>query len=156
LLGCGHQAQADDPDKDKPDQPHLVGRVASVPGEGGFVLIQSYGAWAVPEGETVFARGPDGRSANLLPTGEHLSQFVAADIRSGQVAVGDAVYTLSKGKAEAGSGQSAGTGGATAGKAATRPGTAVLNPIQNPQVRITPASGGGGGGTENLPALPER
>ncbi len=92
LSACAHDRHADDPE-DKPGTPRLVGRVASLPADGGFVLIQSYGTWSVPDGEPVFSQGPGGRAANLLPTGERLSQFVAADIRSGQVSVGDGVYT---------------------------------------------------------------
>lgn len=57
-----------------------------------FVLIQAYGPWHVPDGATLTTRGPDERTANLMVTGEKLGQFAAADIRSGEVAVGDAVF----------------------------------------------------------------
>jgi hypothetical protein len=100
LAGCS--TTKDDGKKEKPKaKAMLVGRVASVPTGRGFVLIQSYGAWAVPAGATVFSCGDcepgqgnreEGRLANLLPSGEKMAQFVAADVRSGQVAVGDAVY----------------------------------------------------------------
>lgn len=110
VAACGHDKEAGDEEQPR-EPPRLVGRVASLPAEGGFVLIQSYGAWTVPEGEAVFSRGADGRTANLLPTGEHLSQFVAADIRGGQVAVGDAVYALAKAKPAAnGAGENAADG----------------------------------------------
>jgi len=101
LAGCA-TTKDDDGKKKKPKaRAVLVGRVASVPTGRGFVLIQSYGAWAVPGGATVFScgdceagqgDGEEGRLANLLPSGEKMGQFVAADVRSGQVAVGDAVY----------------------------------------------------------------
>jgi hypothetical protein len=91
VVGCG---TSDEPDTD-PDaatRPRLVGRVASVPSHGEFILIQSYGAWSVPPGSPVFGVGADGRVANLLPTGEKMGQFVAADLRDGRLDVGDAVY----------------------------------------------------------------
>ena len=69
----------------------LAGRVYQVVEDAQFVLIRKYGKWLVLEGETVQSQG-EGRSANLLPTGEQLGEHVAADIRSGSVRVGDAVY----------------------------------------------------------------
>lgn len=69
----------------------LAGRIDRVVEESRFVLIRTYGKWSVIEGETVQSVG-EGRSANLLPTGEELGEHVAADIRSGSVKVGDAVY----------------------------------------------------------------
>ncbi len=78
------------------DSPKLVGRVASIPQERKFVLIQSYGTWRVPAGSVLTTQGPDGRGANLLATGEQLGQYAAADLRSGEVEVGDGVYTAVK------------------------------------------------------------
>lgn len=69
----------------------LAGRVYQVEEESQFVLIRKYGKWAVLNGETVISQG-EGRTANLFPTGEELGEHVAADIRSGSVKVGDAVY----------------------------------------------------------------
>ncbi len=96
LAGC---AGTDGGKKEEPKaRAELVGRVASVPTGRGFVLIQSYGTWAVPTGEPVFSCGDcetgeeEGRLANLLASGERMGQFVAADVRSGSVEVGDAVY----------------------------------------------------------------
>lgn len=85
--------------KDLPRTPNirLSGRVQAVNKEGKFVLIRRYGPWKVDEGQVVESRG-DGRSANLMPTGEKLGEHVAADIRSGEVEVGDAVYIRRVGK----------------------------------------------------------
>jgi len=74
----------------KPDT-RLAGRIQSVNKESKFVLIRRYGRWNVDEGETVESRGGD-RTANLKPTGEKLGEHIAADIRSGDAEVGDAVY----------------------------------------------------------------
>lgn len=73
--------------------PALIGRIASVPRAQGFVLIQSYGPWRSGIGTILTTRGPGQRSANLRVTGESLGQFAAADIQSGHVEVGDAVYS---------------------------------------------------------------
>lgn len=70
----------------------LVGRVASVPEGGAFVLIEAYGPWRVPEGGLLSGIGTEGRTSNLVVSGEKLGRFAAADIRSGVAKVGDAVY----------------------------------------------------------------
>lgn len=79
--------------KPKPEAPKLVGRIASVPQDKRFVLIQSYGKWSTSAGTILTTRGPENRSANLLATGETLGEFAAADLQSGLVEVGDAVYS---------------------------------------------------------------
>jgi hypothetical protein len=79
--------------KDKPEPPKLVGRIASVPADKRFVLIQSYGKWNVEAGSILTTRGADDRTANLLVTGESLGHFAAADVQSGSLEVGDAVYS---------------------------------------------------------------
>lgn len=69
----------------------LAGRIHKVDEVSRFVLIRRYGPWHVNETEFVESRG-EGRTANLLPTGERLGEHVAADIRSGDVKIGDGVY----------------------------------------------------------------
>jgi len=110
LAGC---ATGENPGEEirSTKRPVLVGRVASMPKGQDFVLLQSYGSWSVPPGVPVYCVGPEGRLANLLPTGEKLGQFLAADLRDGEVQVGDAVFYRPEGKAPAGPGQSAGVGG---------------------------------------------
>jgi len=83
-----------DGEKPKPavEGPKLVGRIASVPADKRFVLIQSYGKWEVESGRILTTRGLDERTANLRTTGETLGEFAAADLQSGSVEVGDAVY----------------------------------------------------------------
>lgn len=75
------------------EAPELVGRIASIPADKRFVLIQSYGSWKIEAGTILTTRGVDERTANLLVTGEALGQFAAADIQSGSVEIGDAVYS---------------------------------------------------------------
>ncbi len=57
------------------------------------MLIQSYGSWTIEAGTILTTRGLDERSANLLVTGESLGEFAAADLQSGSVEIGDAVYS---------------------------------------------------------------
>lgn len=78
--------------KNATEDPKLVGRVASIPTDKRFVLIQSYGKWEIAAGTILTTRGPEDRTANLLATGEVLGEFAAADIQSGILEVGDAVY----------------------------------------------------------------
>ncbi|RYD19335.1 MAG: hypothetical protein EOP88_19350 [Verrucomicrobiaceae bacterium] len=72
--------------------PKLVGRIASMPADKRFVLIQSYGKWETESGAILTTLGPDSRTANLRVTGEKLGEFAAADVQSGDVEKGDAVY----------------------------------------------------------------
>ncbi len=81
---------------DAESKPRLVGRVASIPADLTFVLIQSYGTWNVQTGSVLTTQGPESRAANLLATGEKLGQYAAADIRTGTLEVGDGVYTIAK------------------------------------------------------------
>jgi len=80
------------PKKKEIQPPKLVGRIASIPADHRFVLIQSYGKWEVPTGSTLTTQGAGEKTANLLATGENLGQYAAADLQAGQVEVGDAVY----------------------------------------------------------------
>lgn len=75
------------------EMPKIVGRIASIPADRKFVLIQVYGTWDVSAGSILTTQGPDGRAANLLATGEKLGQYAAADIQSGTLEIGDGVYT---------------------------------------------------------------
>lgn len=81
---------------DNPNAPRLVGRIASIPPDRKFVLIESYGKWSIPPGSILTVLGPDKRSANLIATGEVLRHHAAADIQSGTLEVGDGVYTTAK------------------------------------------------------------
>jgi len=96
LVACGvFQSTKAGPPKAKlaTEPPKLIGRIASIPADKRFVLIQSYASLTVEAGTILTTRGPEGRTANLLATGEFLGQFAAADVQSGFVKVGDAVYS---------------------------------------------------------------
>ncbi len=82
--------------KAAPAKPKLVGRVASIPADRKFVLIQAYGKWRVETGAILTTQGPGERTANLRATGEKLGQYAAADIQSGTLELGDGVYTVAK------------------------------------------------------------
>lgn len=111
LAGCswfggGKSNSEDENPADK--RPQLVGRIASIPAGNKFVLIQSYGIWKIETGTILTTRGPDERSANLLVTGEAMGQFAAADLQSGTVEIGDAVYSRHVPKPPETAGESAG------------------------------------------------
>lgn len=97
-LGACSTFKSGKPDADMqpptqpPAGPELVGRIASIASERRFVLIQSYGPWKREAGAVLTSRGDEDRVANLLVTGEAAGQFAAADIQSGTVEIGDAVY----------------------------------------------------------------
>lgn len=90
VISC---ATKEPEEKPKAEPPRLVGRIASIPADRRFVLIQNFGKWTAEPGAILTTRGADQRSANLLVTGEALGQFAAADLQSGQVELGDAVYS---------------------------------------------------------------
>lgn len=101
LVGCGWWKSKDETaEHPKPQGPTLVGRIASIPTDKRYVLIQSYGKWTIATGTILTTRGDAPRTANLLVTGEALGQFAAADIQSGTVEVGDAVYSAHTPKPE--------------------------------------------------------
>lgn len=96
LPGCALHGEKDKAKTDTPEpsnDPKLVGVIASIPADRKFVLIQSYGKWKVETGTILTTRGAEHRSANLVVTGETLGQFAAADLQSGSVERGDAVYS---------------------------------------------------------------
>jgi hypothetical protein len=91
LAGKGRPQAAQDP-KPAAAGPELIGRIASIPPDRRFVLIQGYHKRNYEPGTILTTRGLENRNANLLVTGEALGQFAAADIQSGHVEIGDAVY----------------------------------------------------------------
>lgn len=72
-----------------------IGRIDKVNAAAGYVFIRRYGKWQLDDEDILVTKGAtDGveRTANLLATGEKLGEHIAADIRSGDVKVGDAVF----------------------------------------------------------------
>lgn len=70
----------------------LVARVASVHKEQGYALIQRYGRLNLGDDSILYTLSVDGVTSSLKVTGEKLGQFVAVDIVSGGLNIGDAVY----------------------------------------------------------------
>ena len=97
LASCGGKPEEEPKGKAAAlTSPRLVGRIASIPAERNFALIQAYGTWETETGTILTTQGPEGRTANLKVTGEKLGQYAAADIQSGTLEIGDGVYTLAK------------------------------------------------------------
>ena len=101
LAACADKPDALPVEKEEDEsKPMLVGRIASIPANREFVLIQFYGTWTVENGSILITQGPDGRAANLIATGERLGQYAAADLRTGVLEIGDGVYTITKSTAQ--------------------------------------------------------
>jgi hypothetical protein len=97
LSGCAATGSSEDAAETPPaaeTAQRLVGRISSIRANPHFVLIESYGSWDVPTGAVLTSRGEDGRTANLIATGERAGQYAAADVRAGEVALGDAVFFM--------------------------------------------------------------
>jgi hypothetical protein len=94
LLACATEPTKPAGEKPKDEPPKLIGRIASIPPGKPFVLVQFYESTKQSNGTILTSRGDDNRTANLLLTGEKLGQFAAADIQSGSVEAGDAVYSV--------------------------------------------------------------
>ena len=95
LISCAKKPEVKPVAEKKPegDGPMLVGRIASVPADRTFALVQAYGKWRVETGAILTSSGPAARAANLRVTGEKLGQYAAVDIQSGTLEVGDGVFT---------------------------------------------------------------
>lgn len=94
LASCASQVEAEKAE-DEVKFDKLVARVSSVNVEANYVLIQRYGRLVVPENSILYTLGSGGArggAASIKVTGERLGQFLAADIVSGELNVGDAVY----------------------------------------------------------------
>jgi len=70
----------------------LVARVASVHKKEGYALIQRYGRISLGDDAILYTLSETGATSNLKITGEKLGQFVAVDIVSGELSIGDGVY----------------------------------------------------------------
>lgn len=90
LSACGWFSEEES--EPEPEGPRLVGRVASVHGEDGFVLVQGFDDLKLGEGLILTTRGEEDRAASLVVTGERAGRYAAADVKGGTVEVGDAVF----------------------------------------------------------------
>ncbi len=102
IAACGWFS--DEEPEPEPEGPRLVGRVASVHADHGFVLVQGFDDVKLADGSMLTSRGEDERSASLLVTGERAGRYSAADVKAGTVEVGDAVFARPK-VAEEGEGE---------------------------------------------------
>ncbi|MFT5906629.1 MAG: NAD(P)-dependent dehydrogenase (short-subunit alcohol dehydrogenase family) [Cryomorphaceae bacterium] len=80
----------------EPQRDKMVARVASVNLTANYVLIQRFGRLVIPENSILYTLGSsaaeNNNAASIKVTGERLGQFLAADIMSGELVVGDGVY----------------------------------------------------------------
>ena len=69
----------------------IVGEIASVFPDEGFVLIRRYGGGKLPSDAVFNTSGEGGRTASIQPTGERSGRFYAADVTAGEPKPGDVV-----------------------------------------------------------------
>ena len=95
VLGCSGSKGPPSPEagNEAPEQAanQVLGEVASVHPDEGFVLIRRYGAGRLPEDAVFNTSGTGGRTASIRPTGERSGRFYAADITDGEPQKGDVV-----------------------------------------------------------------
>lgn len=91
LVGCQYIEEKPEPEKPT-TVARMVGRVASIHESDGFVLVEGFGDTRLGDGLLLTTKGPMGRTASLMVTGEKLGRYSAADIKAGELEVGDAVY----------------------------------------------------------------
>lgn len=70
----------------------LVGKVTSYEADTKIIIIQTLGSFKNKADDVVFSRGKEGRTGNLHLTGQGNQFFRAAELRSGDVEVGDAIF----------------------------------------------------------------
>lgn len=96
LNSCANNQPIVEEEKDEVILDKMVARVASVNRAAEYVLIQRFGRLVIPEDSILYTLGstaPDSNNvASIRVTGEKLGQFLAADIISGELTVGDTVY----------------------------------------------------------------
>lgn len=96
LSACAGSKPVVEEKVDEPLRDKMVGRVASVNVEAKYVLIQRFGRLDIPDDSILYtlgsSAGGEENVAGIKVTGERLGQFLAADIISGELKVGDAVY----------------------------------------------------------------
>lgn len=96
LSSCAGSKPVVEEKTEEPLPDKMVARVASVNAEAKYVLIQRFGKLDIPDDSILYTIGSeaagDPSAASIKVTGERLGQFLAADIITGQLSVGDAVY----------------------------------------------------------------
>ena len=94
LPACGWFGEEEE--VEEPTGPQLVGRIAAVHEEHGFVLVQGFNDLKLGVGLLLTTQGEGDRTGSLMVTGERSGRYSAADIKSGDFEVGDAVFARPK------------------------------------------------------------
>lgn len=95
-ASCGWLRTPEQPTPSPTNVPQLVGRVASLHADDGFVLVQCLDDRKLAEGLLLTTRGDENRSASLIVTGERSGRYAAADLKGGEIEPGDAVFARQK------------------------------------------------------------
>jgi hypothetical protein len=93
LAGCAASGDGDEaPRETPPSAARMVGRVASLHLGEGFVLIETSGRRTLEQGLLLSTVGDAGETSTLVVSGERMGRYAAADFKTGDVALGHAVY----------------------------------------------------------------
>ncbi|MGJ8657302.1 MAG: hypothetical protein ACSHX6_12710 [Akkermansiaceae bacterium] len=96
LSSCAGNKLVEVEEQEEIQPDRMVARVSSVNEAAEYVLIQRFGRLVIPEDSILYtldsSMGGSNTTASIKLTGEKLGQFLAADIISGELIVGDAVY----------------------------------------------------------------
>ncbi|MCH7227722.1 hypothetical protein [Haloferula sp. A504] len=95
LSSCGWFSEEEE-EVEEPSGPQLVGRVAAVHADHGFVLVQGFNDLKLGVGLLLTTQGEGDRVGSLMVTGERSGRYSAADIKAGDIEVGDAVFARPK------------------------------------------------------------
>lgn len=94
LSACGWFSKEEE--VEEPTGPLLVGRIAAVHANHGFVLVQGFNDLKLAGGLLLTTQGEGDRVGSLMVTGERSGRYSAADIKAGDIEVGDAVFARPK------------------------------------------------------------
>lgn len=93
LLPCFlTQCAKVEPDETPKVENTMVGRISSVSPNNKIILIEKFMPGRLPDDLIYSSISSEGQTASLMPTGERIRNFHAADLIKGTASVGDAVY----------------------------------------------------------------
>jgi hypothetical protein len=89
-ISCSSTSPA--PQKKQPQQDSLVGRIAAVYPDAGYMLIQKYRTIKIDEDTIFYSRNQQGKIHSLVLSEQKLGQFYVADIQSKNFSINDPIF----------------------------------------------------------------
>jgi hypothetical protein len=81
-----------EPQKKQPQQDSLVGRIAAVYPDAGYMLIQKYRTIKIDEDTIFYSRNQQGKIHSVVLSEQKLGQFYVADIDSKNFSINDPIF----------------------------------------------------------------